>query len=51
MARLTNKQRDELFKTWLTGKYSGKELALKYNVSETLVSVIVKKKLKKKRSL
>lgn len=48
MAKLTNEQKDKLYKDWLTGNFSLYQLANQYGVSQATVSNLIGKKLKKK---
>lgn len=48
MAKLTNEQKDKLYKDWLSGNFSLNQLANQYGVSQATVSNLIGKKLKKK---
>lgn len=48
MAKLTNKQKDKMYKDWLTGEFSLYLLANMYGVSQATISNLIGKKLKKK---
>lgn len=48
MAKLTNEQKNKLYKDWLTGNFSLFQLANQYGISQATVSNLIGKKLKSK---
>jgi Mor family transcriptional regulator len=49
MARLTDKQRNELYQLWLTGQFTIYHLGQQYGISQATVSNILSKFLKQKQ--